>query len=288
MLPDGFNWLDIVIGLILAAALIKGISAGLIKSIFNIAGIIAGLVMAILYYAPASSLILSYIALPQLIADALSFILIFSFTAAIVHAAGYFLAVITRVSLFRFFDRLGGGAAGLIIGLALIGVLLILMTAFPLYEDFPDHVEQSYLAEPIVDTTYRIYEGLSDLLPLDLPLLTAFPEDFNSYLNNFSSISSHNSRIDFSSLDGATCFVCDSPVEFLGFLDNNKGSLSPKFICTECGRTSDGCQSYEGYHKMYEQCPVELGRLGYRLDCGIWKNKSYHRPTGPCPVCEDK
>jgi len=286
MLPGGFNWLDIVIGFILAAALIKGTRAGLIRSIFNFAGIIAGLVLAINYYAPGSSLILSYIALPQLIADALSFILIFSFTAAIIHAAGYFLAGITRVSLFRFLDRIGGGAAGIIIGLALIGVLLILMTAFPLYDDFPEHVEESYLAEPIIDTTYTIYDELADLLPLDLPLLTAFPEDLGVYLNNISSTSSQYRRVDFSSLDNATCFVCGNAVEFIGFLDNNKGSISPKFICTECGRTSDGCQTYEGYHEMYEQCPVELGRHGYRLDCKIWKNKSFHRPTGPCPVCE--
>ncbi len=286
MLPGGFNWLDIIIGLILVAALIKGVSAGLIRSIFNFAGIIAGLVLAINYYAPGSSLILIYITLPQLIADALSFILIFSFTAAIIHAVGYFVAAITRVSLFRFLDKIGGGAAGIIIGLALIGVLLILMTAFPLYDDFPDHVEESYLAEPIIDTTYTIYDELADLLPLDLPLLTAFPEDLGVYLNNISSTPSQYRRVDFSSLDNATCFVCGNAVEFIGFLDNNKGSISPKFICTECGRTSDGCQTYEGYHEMYEQCPVELGRLGYRLDCGIWKNKSYHRPAGPCPVCE--
>ncbi len=285
MLPDGFNWLDIVICLILAAALIKGVSAGLIRSIFNAAGIIAGLVLAVNYYAPGSSLIFGYIALPQLIVDALSFILIFSIAAVTVHAVGIILAKITRFSLFKLVDKIGGGVAGAVIGVALIGVLLILMTAFPLYEDFNDHVDQSYLAAPIVNTTYAVYDELSDLLPLDLPLLTAFPEELGNYFNDISSISKPNS-VDFETLDGSTCFVCDNPVEFSGFLDNNKGSLSPKFICTECGRTSDGCQTYEGYHEMYEQCPVKLGRRGYRLDCGIWKNNSYHRPTGPCPVCE--
>ncbi len=285
MLPNGFNWLDIVIGLILVTALIKGIRVGLIRSIFSIAGIIAGLAFAINYYARGSNLILDYISMPQFISDALCFIMIFSIAAVTIHTMGLFFAGITRFNLFRLVDKIGGSAAGLAIGLALIGVLLILMTAFPLYADFQDHVNQSYLAAPIVGATYDLYEELSELLPLDLPRLTLFPEELGSYLNSIGSKSVHRG-VDFKALDGATCFVCESPVQFIGFFDNNIGSKSPKFSCPECGRTSDGCQTYEGYHEMYEQCPVELGRHGYRLDCGIWKNYSYHRPAGPCPVCE--
>ncbi len=284
MLPDGFNWLDIVIGLILIGTLIKGISIGLIRSIFSIAGIIAGLVLAINFYAQGSSLLMSYISIAQLFADALSFFMIFSFAAVTVHVLGSIIAGITRFRIFRLVDKIGGSAAGLFIGLTMVGVILIMMTAFPLYENFQDHVEESYLAGPIVETTFSVYEELSVLLPIDLPGLTVVPEEVSSYFNNIGSSTSY-SGVNYADLEGATCFVCEAPVEFIGYLDNDKQTVSPKFICTRCGRTSDGCQTYEGYHMMYETCPVELGLQGYRLDCGIWKNNSYHRPAGPCVVC---
>lgn len=284
MIPDGFNWLDIVIGFFLVAALVQGIRIGLIKSIFSIAGIIMGLAVASSHYADGSTLITSYINMPQLIADVASFIVIFSFVAALIQIFGSFIAGITRFGLIKMVDKIGGSVAGLVIGLALAGVILIMLTAFPLFGGFNEQVEGSYLAEPIVDTTFAFYEGISEILPYDLPQLTMLPEELGSYFNNVVSYSSH-SNFDFETLDGATCFVCGAPVEFIGYLNNNKGTVSPKFICTDCGRTSDGCQTYEGYHGMYEKCPVVLGNQGYRLDCGIWNNNSYLRPTGPCVVC---
>lgn len=285
MLPDGYNWLDVAIGLILVAALIRGIKAGLIRSIFSIAGIAAGLALAIACYARGSAAILEYLSLPQFMADALAFILVFSLAAGTVHFIGSIFAAATRFSLFRFADKLGGSAAGLVIGAALVGVLLILFTAFPIYADFQEHVDQSFLAPPLVDSTYLAYEGLSGLLPVDLPLLTVFPEELSGYLGRIGDKTDHG-EVNYEALDGATCFVCEGEVSFAGYLGNGKGSVSPRFICTRCGRTSDGCQTYEGYHEMYGQCPVDLGRRGYRLDCGIWSNHSYHRPLGPCAVCE--
>ncbi len=286
-MPASYNWLDLIVILIIAAAVIQGIRAGLIRSIFSVAGLAAGFFAAINYYGPAGSMIIRHINMPQIIADILSFIVIFAITAALVHLIGSFIAILTRFSLFKLADKVGGSAAGLLIGLIVVGIILIMITAFPIFNGFHDQVEQSYLAPPIVETTEQVYNELGELLPVELPQLTMFPEELSSYLSvvtNHSEQSDH-SRVNFKGLDGATCFVCGGPVEFLGYLDNSMNSLSPKFICTDCGRTSDGCQTYEGYHEMYQLCPVELGRQGYRFDCGVWTNHSYHRPTGPCVVC---
>ena len=284
---EGYNWLDLIIFIIVAAAVIKGIRAGLIRSVFNVAGLVIGFLAAVSYYAPAGSMILRHINLPQIIADVLSFIVIFAVTTAAVHLVGSLVAVLTKIRLFRFADRVGGSAAGLLIGFILVGIILIMITAFPLFNGFHDQVEESYLAPTIVENTQQAYEELGKLLPVELPQLTSFPEELSSYLSVISTRSEHSDhhRVNFKELEGATCFVCGGPVEFIGYLDNNMQSVSPKFICTECDRTSDGCQTYEGYHEMYQVCPVELGKLGYRFDCGVWTNHSYHRPTGPCAVC---
>jgi len=284
---EGYNWLDLIIFIIVAAAVIKGIRAGLIRSVFNVAGLVIGFLAAVSYYAPAGSMILRHINLPQIIADVLSFIVIFAVTTAAVHLVGSLVAVLTKIRLFRFADRVGGSAAGLLIGFILVGIILIMITAFPLFNGFHDQIEESYLAPTIVENTQQAYEELGKLLPVELPQLTSFPEELSSYLSVISTRSEHSDhhRVNFKELEGATCFVCGGPVEFIGYLDNNMQSVSPKFICTECDRTSDGCQTYEGYHEMYQVCPVELGKLGYRFDCGVWTNHSYHRPTGPCAVC---
>lgn len=283
-MPVGFNWLDVVIIIFLLAAIIQGLNSGLIRSVFGIAGIAAGLTAAIKYYARGSGLLLEFISLPKFIADFLVFIFLFAAVVSTAYLVGALFATITRIRLLKAVDKAGGLASGLVIGLAVVGVCLILLTAFPLFTGFQDHIEQSSLAEPIIDRTRVVYDELSGLLALELPRLTFYPEDLSSYQNEISHVNEH-SDVDFKALDGTACFVCGGPVDYLGLLNNSKGSISPKFICSQCGRTSDGCQTYEGYHVMYHQCPVILGNQGYRLDCGIWTNHSYHRPAGPCPVC---
>ena len=280
----GLNWLDWLIIVFVSLSVIQGVKTGLVRSAFTFVGLVIGLIVSVMYYVRASEFILSYIEIPQFIADAASFLIIFSIVTIIVHTIGSVFAIITRFSLLRLVDKLGGLAAGLLIGLALAGFILILLTSFPLFVGFPDQVEDSSLAQPLIEYTHSSYAVISDILPVDLPELAHYPEELSSYFSSLSSYAAHD-RIDFAALDGSICFVCESPVQFLGYLDNNKGSLSPKFTCSGCERTSDGCQTYEGYHEMYSQCPVELGNLGYRLNCGIWTNSSYHRPTGPCPVC---
>jgi len=284
---QNFNWIDIIIAIFLSISLIQGIRTGLIRSVFTIVGIAAGLAIAIVYYVDGSRLILDLINLPRFIADSVSFIILFSVTAVLIHILGFFVALVTRFSPLRLIDKIGGGGVGLVIGFAVVGVFLLLLIAFPVFPGIQDYVEQSSLAPYLVDHTELIMGMVSDFLPVDLPRLTIHPEDLAGYFNNAAVVESEARYhdIDFAALDGAACFVCGGPVEFQGFLNNDKGSYSPKFVCTDCGRTSDGCQTFEGYHQMYNKCPVELGNQGYRFDCGIWTNHSYHRPGGPCPVC---
>ena len=285
-MPYDLHWLDIIIALFLLISLIQGIKSGLVKSIFSIAGIAVGIGVAIAYYVEGSNQILKIIDLPAFIADSVSFILLFSITAILIHILGSLVAVATVFSPVKLLDKIGGGGVGVLIGVGIVGIFLILLIAFPVFGGVIDYVDQSTFAPYIISNTEFMIEAISTILPVDLPSLTLHPEELAGFFNN-SVIENeiHYHDIDFASLESTACFVCDGEVEFLGFLENGRGSHSPKFVCLDCGRTSDGCQTYEGYHLMYEQCPVELGNRGYRFDCGIWTNHSYHRPTGPCLYC---
>jgi uncharacterized membrane protein required for colicin V production len=286
-MPESFTWLDVIIALILVIFLLQGMKSGFIRSIFNVTGVIVGLLVAIRYYAFASGMLMAFMNMPQLIADTLCFITLFSLSSIAIQLVGSLFSMITRLKLIKVVDKAGGSLTGLLIGLALIGFVLIMLTAFPVYSGFQEQINQSTLALPIVEAVHYTYGELTGMLPFELPHIAFHPEDLSILYNNISNYSDH-SGVNFRNLDGATCFVCGGAVEFLGFQHNDKNSVSPKFICSDCGRTSDGCQTYEGYHEMYGKCPVLLGKQGYRLDCGIWTNYSYHRPGGPCPVCGEE
>jgi membrane protein required for colicin V production len=283
-MPSNFNWIDVIIAAIILFAVINGIRAGLIRSLFSITGLIIGLMAAKAYYVQLGSLLPVGTWLPMVAVDTFSFLAIYILAAALIHYLGSYISCSLLSCSLKNTDRFLGSFTGLLIGIVLVGALLIMLTAFPLFDAFPEQVEESYLAQPIVEHVYLAYDALTSYLNIDLPQLTIYTEDLGAYFSAISTDADFH-QIDFRTLDNATCFVCGGKVEYLGILDNSKGSVSPKFVCTSCGRTSDGCQTYEGYHVMYEKCPVALGNQGYRFDCGIWTNNSYHRPVGPCPVC---
>ena len=283
-MPININWLDALIALTLIISLFSGLKTGLIRSIFNIAGLVAGIAVAMKYFDLMSSFLLLYINLPSIATDVFSFILIFSLTVATVYLAGSIIHSVTNFSIIRFVDKLGGSTAGLAIGILIVGILLILLTSFPVYAEFPEQVEQSTMAPTIIDVTTTIYDELSTFLPFKLPRIATYPESLGNYISSVNAYTDHQG-VDFEALDRATCFACGEEVNFLGYLANGRGSISPKFTCSGCGRTSDGCQTYEGYHEMYEVCPVELAKQGYRFDCGIWANRRYVKPEGTCVVC---
>lgn len=278
------NWLDLAIVFFALLSCCAGIHAGMIRSGFNVAGVISGLIMAARYYSHGGNLLTSHIGIPPGWADLISLTFIFLIVSFIVASLGNLAAGLTRYRPVKVADRIGGAAAGIGIGAVIIGAFLIVLTTFPLNGSIHGHLESSLLAPRLIENSATLYEKIEARVPFQIPKLAFHPEELAGF-NQPDASRANFKLIDFSSLDGATCFVCGEEVSFLGYRRNRYGTISPKFICTGCGRTSDGCQTYEGHHLLYDRCPVVLGRQGYRFDCGIWSNGNYHRPTGKCPVC---
>ena len=77
-----------------------------------------------------------------------------------------------------------------------------------------------------------------------------------------------------------TCVVCGGKVEYRAF-GHEPRPRRPLFECEGCGRRSDGCQTFEGHHLLYEGCAL-ADRVPTR--CGHWLCE-WARPGGGCPVC---
>ncbi|RQD76087.1 MAG: CvpA family protein [Candidatus Syntrophonatronum acetioxidans] len=278
------NWLDLLILIMLLLFLSRGISIGLIGSVFEVLSILVGMLAASKYYTLAGNYIMGIIPIPEGLADVISFVGIFMLVSALVMAGGSLISFITRFSFIKFLDRVGGSITGAVVGMGVAGIILLLLTTFPLVDGFDSRVEESHLASPLVNLMEGLYEKSSELLPVDFPRLAFYPEHLTSYSREGPAFKS----INFQDLEGSTCLNCEGKVEFEGYLNTGGRHVSPKFTCFDCGRTSDGCQTFEGYHVMYDGCPVVLGRQGYRFDCGIWTNGNFVRPTGECPYCGER
>lgn len=280
-LPGGIDLLIVFLALV---SLCAGLRAGLIRSCIHAAALVAGLLAATRFYTRGSDLLGARCGLPAGWADLVSLLLILILAGAPISLLGIRATARLRSRRFRVADRIGGAAAGLALGLMITGALLAMFNASPPGNSVRERLGSSQLAPHLAGSSAALLHRIEEAAPLRIPRLALHPQDPARFPWG-ETLAGDFRLIDFRTLDGATCFACQGKVVFRGYLINSHGSVSPKFVCTGCGRTSDGCQTYEGYHLLYGSCPAVLGREGYRFDCGIWSNGDYRRPVGRCPVC---
>jgi len=174
--------------------------------------------------------------------------------------------------------RIGGGIVGLLLGCLISAVLVPVIGRGGWGREA---VLRSTLARPFAEAAPAPYY-IADALNLDLPMLNARAIRFED--EGQAEQAALVERINYSRLRGSTCIECRSAVRFEGYKRRVAVSVSPKFACPACGRTSDGCQTFEGFHRMYGRCPVEVSEALGLIDCGVWPNDRPLYPNGVCPI----
>ncbi|HSW58046.1 MAG TPA: CvpA family protein [Dehalococcoidales bacterium] len=154
------NWLDIVILVFLAIAVIGGIKNGFIKSLFSLAGLIVGVVLAGRFYTTLAGY-LTFIP-DEKIASIVAFLIIFALVSLIAALLGMIFTRIASAIMLGWLNRLLGGVLGLVLGAISIAVVLVILMKFTGIGDF---VSESFLASFLIDK-----------LPLVLALL---PKEFD-------------------------------------------------------------------------------------------------------------
>ncbi len=174
--------------------------------------------------------------------------------------------------------RVGGGLVGLLLG-CLISAVFVPVAGRT--AGGRDAVIGSFLAQPFLGTMPALYYA-ADALNLDLPMLNVRAVRFED--EGKEAKAGLVARINYSRLHGSTCIACGAPVHFDGYFPRVGVSVSPRFTCPNCARTSDGCQTFEGFHRMYGHCPVDVSAELGPIDCGVWPNDRPVYPRGICPV----
>lgn len=179
----------------------------------------------------------------------------------------------------KLLPRALAGVIGLCLGFAVCAVVIPVLGRS---RSFQDDVERAHLARPFVQAMPGFYQA-ADAMNLDLPQLDRRPIRFADEGKAGSRMFAE--RINFTRLDGSMCIQCRSPVRFIGYKLRDGLTVSPEFQCPFCGRTSDGCQTFEGFHRMYHHCSIEVAKGLIGIDCGVWPNNRPVQPVGICPVC---
>ncbi|MGD8239876.1 MAG: CvpA family protein [Armatimonadota bacterium] len=275
------NGIDLLIVLVLLLAGYWGARRGIRAGLLDLACIVGGLGAGLLGFPVGWWLVRKTLGMPDLISGPLGFVLMVAVGATVVGL------IVSRVVKPRKkpsrASRLGGATLNVLLAYVVLGIFLQLMTAAAQPKS---QIGESRLAQPLLAVVPLALRA-AEMPGLDLPRVVPLPRSFERGDFELNAPRYPTFRpINFSKLDGSTCIKCRGKLKFLGYRFKGGGPLpSPKYECAQCGRTTDGCQGFESFHKMYQECPMTVANRGAKLDCGVWTNGDWIVPEGPCPVC---
>jgi uncharacterized membrane protein required for colicin V production len=271
------NQVDVFIILVFGLNVYYAASRGLVRGLGDLAALFLALGIGSLIYPAPAAVLGALLGLPPVARDLLGFIIS---AVAIAVGVGYlFSHIAERRKLNKVVDRIGGGATGAVIGAILVGLLLMISGTIT---GTTRPIDRSALAPPFLEVVPSMQLAM-DRIGLPIPKLVLLPSRYEEELSGMR-YGPQFMRLNFAHIENATCIKCRGPLKFLGYKRVRGSRLAPKFICRRCGRTSDGCQSFQGMHAIYNECPVLVARRGFKLNCGVWTNPDFVWPLGPCPV----
>lgn len=155
------NALDMVIIVIIAFCLIRGVFRGLIKELSSIVGVFAGFYAAYTYYGFVAKPLSRWISNTAYL-NILSFLITFSLVFILVGIIGVIIKYLLNIAFLGWMDRICGAGFGITKGLLIVSVILIPLTTF-LPGNAPV-IKQSVLAPHVTMAS----EKLVKIVPKDM------------------------------------------------------------------------------------------------------------------------
>jgi membrane protein required for colicin V production len=123
------NAFDIVVGVILAYSLIRGLFRGLVKEVSSIIGVLGGFLAAYSFYG-ILAVYLSGVISNSAYRNLLAFLIIFCAMVVLVNVLAVIIKYLMKIVFLGWLDRLGGVVFGFIKGALIVAVLFLALTAF--------------------------------------------------------------------------------------------------------------------------------------------------------------
>ncbi|MCC7296094.1 MAG: CvpA family protein [Acidobacteria bacterium] len=153
------GWLDIVLAVIIIAAVVIGLIKGLLRELIGLAAVVGGFILAAYHYQKAADLLGGLVRGP-LAARFLGFLLIFVLVVLAGALVTFLVSKLMKGTL-RVLDHLMGGVFGCLEGILIGGVLFFALLVFP--------VDRTAVSESrLAPYCYGLTKAAAALIPAEL------------------------------------------------------------------------------------------------------------------------
>lgn len=164
-----FNWVDILLILLLLRSAWIGTRIGLTAELFKLTGTVISIVIGLHYYNQIANTLINYINIPVWFLHFIIFaIIILLIRAVFKYGVVLFLRVL-NIQFILQLERIGGALVGLGRGFLIGGLLLIALLFFPVEYLYHSIYEKSFLAPYLIRSTKRTYVSIIGLIPSQEP-----------------------------------------------------------------------------------------------------------------------
>ena len=153
------NFIDAIIIIILAFAVIRGFTNGLVKEVASLAALILGIWGAIKFSDYTAGKLYDYFNMTGKYVGIISFVVTFGIIAIVIHFIGVLLDKLLEAVALGFVNRLLGMVFGLIKSVLILSVIFVVLNSIDAGRPFlpKKRIEKSMLYNPISDIAPAIF-----------------------------------------------------------------------------------------------------------------------------------
>lgn len=141
--------IDFVLGLALAALLVRGWMRGFVREALDLVGLVIGLWLAFRLSAPLGDFLTSSFGVSPEVGRIGGGILLFVLFGALLSVAAHYLSKVMNLPGLSMVNRVGGAAVAVGWGAAIVLVLVSVIAVFPIPDEWRDEIEESNVVQLI-------------------------------------------------------------------------------------------------------------------------------------------
>lgn len=162
--------LDIIIGIFLLAFVINGLRKGFIKSVLGLLGLIVIIILIVKIGNPLKIILIKELGINEILAVALSYILIIFFITIIIKLIGWILSQVMNILNAGCLDRILGMIFGFLNGVLIVAIILILLDITPMRKTIREFTKDSFAVQYIRHYTSILDKNFPETDEIKLPI----------------------------------------------------------------------------------------------------------------------
>lgn len=166
---ENFNWVDVLLVLLLIRSIYTGARIGLTAETFNLIGTVSSLVIGFHYYQGLAAVLLQYINILSWSSELISLTAIILLIRLIFKFATILLLKVLSVQFVSQIERVGGALVSLARGFLIGGLFLIALSLLPFQYLNSSILEKSSLSCYFINSSVSTYNFLISIVPSQKP-----------------------------------------------------------------------------------------------------------------------